>query len=549
MKKAKKVVALLLTTAMLFPALLTGCSKTDGTSKTTSGSVSSTKKTSGIPDESTIKILFKGPKPEGFDKVYDEYLKRTKDVLNTKLNFTWVEHADYKEKLNLEMTSGATYDLVFDASWIHLRELAADKYYKDLSSYFNNDAYPGLKAAFSQKVMENNKWYGSMCYIPLFRTLGNGIPAVHYRADLAQKWGIGDIDSYDKLTAYWDKAKANNLLPLSVSSNRGYFQLLTIAGASYTGSAEAGIQSFTSGGITYWAYIKDKKVVSIAAEGAGDEAFAKFPQGWNRDFATDRYETFAKWTKAGYISSDSMTIKDADTPFWTGAAVSTIGTLDDIEKYATNMAKYSPDATIGEFIYNEKIAKMENGAIPTTFAGNNGLCVPANSKNADATMKFLDWMFANEENHALFEMGVKGTDYEVVGSDSYKPLTPYPSTFPGYGLTWNPKYVKFPVLITGKNLEYRKYELKESTFVQQPVCGFSFKTSDVDLSTYVAQVKAVTDKVSTTKLHGLLTDGSKAYSTTDEMLKANTDQAYKAGADKLQAALETQLNQYLSTTK
>ena len=77
----------------------------------------------------TIKILHKGPKPNGWDDVYVEYLNRTKDNINVALDITWVEHSDYKDKLNLEITSGSDWDLVFDASWIHLKDLAAEGYY------------------------------------------------------------------------------------------------------------------------------------------------------------------------------------------------------------------------------------------------------------------------------------------------------------------------------------------------------------------------------------------------------------------------------------
>ena len=117
------------------------------------------------------------------------------------------------------MMGGDEYDLVFDAPWCHLKEMAADEYYADLSEYFNNDEYPGLKAAFSPEVMENNKWYGQMCYIPLMRTYGNGIPAVHYRKDWAKEWGIGtdgQINSMEELTAYWDKAKEHDILEVLV---------------------------------------------------------------------------------------------------------------------------------------------------------------------------------------------------------------------------------------------------------------------------------------------------------------------------------------------
>ena len=55
----------------------------------------------------TIKFLHKGPKPDGWDAVYEKYLEMTKDTLNVELDINWVEHADYKDKLNLEITSGS----------------------------------------------------------------------------------------------------------------------------------------------------------------------------------------------------------------------------------------------------------------------------------------------------------------------------------------------------------------------------------------------------------------------------------------------------------
>ena len=61
-----------------------------------------------VPEEPvTIKFLHKGPEPEGWDAVYEKYLEMTRDTLNIELDITWVEHADYKEKLNLEITSGS----------------------------------------------------------------------------------------------------------------------------------------------------------------------------------------------------------------------------------------------------------------------------------------------------------------------------------------------------------------------------------------------------------------------------------------------------------
>lgn len=531
-KRTKKLTAMLLM-ASVSAGLLAGCG---------SGEQGEDSQKGGSTE--TINVLFEGAKQDGWDAIYEKYLEETKDTLGIELNITWVEQADYKEKLNLVMMGGDEYDLVFDAPWCHLKEMAADGYYADLSEYFNNDEYPGLKASFSEEVMENNKWYGTMCYIPLMRTYGNGIPVVHYRKDWAREWGIGEdgqINSVEELTQYWDKAKEEDILPLSVTSSRGFYELL-----SYDRDlSENGIQAYTTAGMVTYVYIKDNKVQAMAVEGSGDEAFKDFPEPYNRDFGVDRFETFAQWQEEGYISQDSMTTKDDATPFYAGESASKVGTLDDTVTIISNLQQYSPDAEYGFFVYAEKARNMEEGAITTSYNSNNGLCIPASSEKIDTTMKFLDWMFSDAANHDLFELGIEGTDWKATGDDQYESLSSYPDNFPGYAFTWNPNFVKFSDVLPEDALEYRKWELQESSFQRAPVCGFSFDTSDVDLATTVAQVKTVTDKVVTTRLHGILNDGNQEYSSAKEMLKTNVDEALENGGNDILKALESQLNDYM----
>lgn len=496
----------------------------------------------------TIKFLHKGPKPERWDAVYEEYLKRTKDTLNIELDINWVEHSDYKEKLNLEITAGGDWDLVFDASWIHLKSLAAEGYYADLSQYFNNpEQYPGLAKAFTEDTMKANIWFGKMCYIPLFETYGNGIPVMWYRQDWANDWGIGKIDSYEKLEQYWQAALDNGYMPYGAQTSRGFFQLMSLRGEAYPGSAEAGLQMFSSAGLNVWFYVKDGKIASYAVEGSGDEAFKDFPAGWNYDFAAKRYDQFQKWQQAGYIDPDSMTASDANTPFNSGLSASVIGTLDDTTSKIQDFDEYGIGSeNLGYFVYVPEVAAMQDHVIPTTRAGNNGLAVPANSKNIDTVMEFLDWLFASQENHDLFQLGIEGVDFEYGENGTYAPLTTYSSDFCPFGMTWNPNYALLSQAFTGELLTYRAWEYSEDAFVSYPVLGFNFDTSDIDLSTAVAQCKAVTDLTSIVKLHGITIDGNGvSYETATEMLKANTEAAMANGGEQVVAAMVEQLTAHL----
>lgn len=539
--------------------LLTGCgasgeeqtaTTTKDTAKTESTEVKKDVAGTASAELETIKILHKGPKPDGWDAVYEEYLNRTKDSLNIELDINWVEHADYKEKLNLEITSGGDWDLVFDASWIQLKNLAPDGYYADLSAYFNNPEYPGLQKSFTEDTMEANKWFGQMCYIPLFETYGNGIPCVWYRADWARDWGIGtdgQINSYEELETYWQAAQDNGIIPFAARQARGFFQMKSLRGESYEGAAQAGIQSVSSGGLTFWIYSKDGQLVDIAVEGSGDEAFANFPEGWNYDFGVKRYEDFARWQEAGYIDPDSLSNIE-ETTFKAGLAASGVGTLDDYQANLTNLESWGTDeSALGFFVYVDSIRNMEEGAIGTNREGNNGWCVPASSTKIDSTMKFLDWMFSSQENHDLIQLGLEGVDFEYGEEGTYKTLTTYSADLGGYGFSWNPEYALLDAGYSENVMKYRKYEFEASTFVSYPILGFHFNTSDVDLSTSVAKAKAITDMVSVVKLHGLKTDGNgKTYNTITEMIQTNVAEAMANGGQDIYDALKAQLEAHLA---
>lgn len=556
----KKFIATILATVMTVSMCLTGCgsasetttaSKETAKSEAVASSATDTTATT-VAEPTTIKIMHKGPKPEGWDAVYEEYLNRTKDSLNIELDISWVEHSDYKDKLNLEITSGGEWDLVFDASWIQLKNLAAEGYYADLSNYFNNPEYPGLQSSFTEDVMEANTWFGKMCYIPLFEAYGNGIPCIWYRADWAKEWGIGEngqIDSYEEMEQYWEAAKAEGLIPYGTTQARGFFQIGSLRGEAYPGSAEAGIQSYSSGGLTFWVYSKDGKLVDIAVEGSGDEAFANFPEGFQYDFAVKRYEDFARWQAAGYMDPDSLSCTDANIAFKAGLSASMVGTLDDYSSRLAMCSDWGTEAdAVGFFIYVDEIRNMEKGVITTDRSGNNGWAVPANSTKIDATMKFLDWMFGSQENHDLIQLGLEGVDFEYGEKEgTYSLLTNYCNDLGGYSFSWNPSYALIDASFEGDVLEYREYELDPESFISYNILGFRFDTSDVDLSNAVATCKATTDMIGIVKLHGITTDGNGAsYDTMTEMINKNVELAMANGGQEIYDALKEQLEAYLA---
>jgi len=510
-----------------------------------------------VPEEPVVLNIYHcGAKPDGWDEVYAKYLEMTKDTLNIELNMIWNSWGDYTEKFKLEVTSGADIDLCFDASFLALKELAADGYYADLAEYFHNpEQYPGLAANFSEEAMKNNSWYGRMCYIPLYQSLATCY-GVYYRADWAREWGIGtdgEINSWEEMEAYWQAAADHGVLAYAAAAGDGFYSLLTETLFSYPGkdggpsTAQAGIQLVEAGGLNVWTYIKDGQLISYAVEGSGDEAFKDFPEGWQYDFGADRYDSYQKWYEAGYIGSDSLSPSDINL-FAAGQAAS-VGEFLTTFVTMTNLVKAeNPDAEVDFFIPVDDVRNKVPGSLATNFDAGNGLCVPVTSTKIPYTMKFLDWMFGSKEAHDLMMYGIEGRDFNYGEEEgTIETLTNYSSVFYGFTFCWNPNYIYYSTELSDKALDYHKWTADEANYTVLPAPLFKFDTSDIDLSTSIAQCKAVTDMANTVKKHGIPIDGyGNTYATCSEMVEANVAMAMENGGQEIVDAVVAQLQAHLA---
>ena len=535
--RGKKLLSGVLAATLVLGTALTGC----GSSK----AGTDTQKTDGT-QQTELHFMLMGDKPNQWDDIVREFEKETKDTLNIKLNVNWVSAGNYKDKVNLAITAKEDYDLIFDAPWCQLRNIAPNGGYLDLAKYFNNNQYPGLKKCFPQVVMENNKFFGKNYAVPIMRAYGSGIQAVHYRQDLADKYGIGQIDSYAKLQKYFNAVSANekNMTPLAVRDNRGLYQLgLT---DDDKGSAKemnkdniVGVSAGTDLIFEVLLNADHTKVEAIAANGDPDSAYSKFPAPFNRDWTSDVLERKHQWNK--YLEKDSLNQKDDGTMFTSGKAAAMIGTLDDWESISAKLLNNLPNSKLGEFLYNSATRNMEKAAISTDFKANNFVCVPSTSTKVDKTMKFLDWLFTNQKNHDLFELGIEGKNWVAVGNDSYKLPDGVSAAnnylFPGYVLTSNKNYVRFDSAMPELVKKYRQYELKDDAFYRSPLAGFTFDPSPV--KTEEARVNAIYSDVNAPLGHGILNQPTKVMESTIAKCRQN-------GLNTIQTELVKQLNAYFA---
>jgi len=477
MKKMKTLLSLL----MVLTLLLTACSKPDSKSTQTdnTGTPEATKSADSktdSKDETTINIRVINP-VTNFDKVLDVFYDKVKDdpVLGKiKVNLTYVEGADYADKLNLAITAQEDYDLMFVGAWHGLTDKINDGVFKDLSSYFNNDAYPGLKAAFNEDYLTANTFNGKTYAIPLAESYED-VKGIIYREDLREKYNLPKIVDYATYEQYLEGiSKHLNddglVAAWGVSSTQG---MTEFENPGYD-NRRSNIFMFNYGAKFNVALNSDGTKVLDAAI-VGDDASHFAANGYNKDYVSDWYTNLTKWTK--YINSDAVsTSDDIGASFEAGLYGATYGTATEWVSRMKNIATTNPNAKLGFFIMDEKQRNFEPGAIISNMQAWNFLCAPTWSKKTDAVMAFLDWMWSSKENHDLIQYGIEGQDWEAIGDNAYKTISTDSYVMPGYSFTWNPTYIRYDSAVVNNEYANKVYDYmyNNDTYKLSPIAGFSF---------------------------------------------------------------------------
>lgn len=477
MKKITKLLAPLVVTAIL-GGLLSACSPS---SNSENASLSST-------DPVQLKVMLFGDKPVDMDKVLAEFENRTKDTLRTTLNIEFNPASDHKQKTKLKLAAGEAVDLMFDAPWMNLNQNISQGFYQELDKYFDNDEYPGLKKAFPKEFINANKVNGHLYAIPITNMYYDS-EVVFIRKDLREKYGLPPIQSYDDLKTYLDKVKQNEpeMIPFALMGDRGFFKMF--------GNEEPQTQvrtepyAIAGTGTTFNLILSadGKKVLGATTLGDPEADYAKYPVPFNKsDYFYGSNDTKVAWNS--YVQKDVLNEKDPGALFVSGKSAANEGTINGFASVRDKLKTAIPEAELEFFVYNSKIRNMEKGAIGTEYKAWNYLVIPATSKNADRTMKFLDWLFSSQENHDLFELGIEGTHWTTKGDEQYKATDSTQNyAFPGYELTWNPTLSRISADNEEDALKLITYQTHDDTYYKLPLAGFVFNT--VPVKTEIAKIQ------------------------------------------------------------
>ena len=114
-------------------------------------------------------------------------------------------------------------------------------------------------------------------------------------------------------------------------------------------------------------------------------------------------------TLAGQYTDD-VTIKynERDSRMQTGNYLWVEGSLGKDTEIIDTVRANAPDATLGNYLLAPEKTKY------MTAAGGEVICIPYSAPNPEGAMKFLNWLYASQDNYLFALYGVEGKDYEIV---------------------------------------------------------------------------------------------------------------------------------------
>ena len=443
------------------------------------------------PVELTIWFCNEG---SNYEKVFDRFEELTKDTLNTKINLNWT--TNHAQEMPLKLMNQEPCDLTFDAYWVNMAKNIQDGLYADLSSYFNNPDYPGLQKAFTGGLLESMyDSEGHIYAIPLLETY-NDCRCIFIRGDWRKKYDLPEVKDPETFKLYLDtieehKDELGIETPAGLG-NRGYFYFNYDA---YT-KMDNNIFEVDSTGARatqqFEVYLSEdgKTVLDANVLGDPDERFADYPEGYQTNYRTDAaIDLGDNWGK--YVNDDFVTATDISVRWNNGMFAINESNLSGYVGTLNALQQVNPDAELECYFYEPQVLNMGKTYTNQSYA-NNYMAVPYYSENIDRTMKFLDWIFASQENNDLFHYGIEGEDYELNDDGTITILSPANMySFPGYELCWNPIYYHTNSSL-GDYLKYDQWARNQDNFQPQPLLGFIFNTNETpELSTALAAYKAL----------------------------------------------------------
>lgn len=518
----KKVIALLIAFAMM-GTLLAGC----GSGKTSIENTSTVKpaataestanaETTKPQEVVKCKYVLPGSKPVDYDKVETEINKKMlADGVGVELERQYIAWDAWDQKTNLMLSTGEEFDLL---------NVMNDK--TPLAVYVSRGALADITSAIDQygdnikrlnppimmgSVTVNSKLYA----VPAFWVEFANNPELTVRLDILKQFNISVPTTVEELTSAFETVMKN-----WKGKDKPYFSRIGKDAGPFN-IAWKTYDTFPFNVIDKLFYVNQDGTVKA------------FPE--TEEFKKDS-QLARSWYKKGLINPDVLVYKEEQqrSQLDSGNWVFHAGTFgNSVEQ---TIKKNYPTITVDDFGFLNMAPEKPN---LRPFGTRNMNAVPVTSKNPEAGVKFINWLYASQENYDLYMYGREGIDFKKIGDKNREDINDQAQNRPLYyaddWMIGNLAYLR-PSLgaptITNKVL----FNI-DKTAADSIAGNFAFDATNVKAE--LANVRTVMAANIAPIMSGVV-DYDKAYPAALEKLK-------EAGLDKVMAEYKTQFEIYRKT--
>lgn len=424
--------------------------------------------------------VFAHSEGRNYQKVIDKFERVTEGTLKTSLNFEFA--LDIKQEVNMKLAAKEDIDLIFDASWVNMDQNIKAGMYADLTSYFGNDNFPGLKKVFTPELIQAMKAPDGKIYgIPYFWNY-KALDCVYIRGDWRERYNVPKVTDQETLRQYLD-AVQSHAEELGIASaiglmQRGYYQM----NQNWSVRNEQGIFSISGTSAVALLDMTDgegspARLVDVGMLGDLEHDYSAWPDAVN-PFNEDMLEIAAEWGQ--YVNDDTLTAQNVREKFARGMYGATEGGFEHYVELMRQLAAYDPNAKLEYYLYDEGIRNREK-IYRNAVLSQNYMFVPYYCDDIDRVMAVVDRIFESQKNNDLWSLGIEGEDWIDVGEGKYE-LTAdnaHPYSFPTWLWSEAPVYHRVNASLPDDVVSYIRWSQDTANFKVNPFSGFSFDKAPI----------------------------------------------------------------------
>lgn len=472
MKSTKKIFALLLALAMLV-TVFASCGNNDTQSSTPAAQSSQatsepdTSSTAAPADDGEVhpcRIVQPGNLPTEYEQgIADVNAKLKEDGVNIEVSVQRIPWDSYAEKLNLMLTTGEPFELLHVMQDVkNMSAIAGMGAIIPLDDLLTK--YPDLVNRFTENEWLGAVYNGDHYAVPCsWRSFDNVMSYLNLRTDVMKKVGYDEFpaESVDDVIDLMKKSQDYILEETGLKAYNWFHQNQDTAHWLH--------RTYD----TYPFYVENSLGLVLARQDGTIDSFYE-----SEEFKKD-CETYYKMYQAGLINPDILNLDSQ--PKYDDAK---LGAFLPSQTFDPSEEKIIPQNTDLEGVTCEWVEMCpDKPEMIYTFVQNLN-AISSTSEDPESGLKFLDWLYASQENHDLFHFGQEGKYFKDAGPGMLERTAEMKDENDGalYALdTWMTGYMPYmrydSTIVTDNYLDYMSY--KAEHYVVSPIAAFLFDASNV----------------------------------------------------------------------